>query len=80
MAGEAGPKTLEMRVAELEDKLSKLQPGTQAPALFYPCFFCSYCYYCRCWTECTGCGQPCGGPCQQVQQAAMPSAFGRFGM
>lgn len=82
MADESGQKTLEMRVAELEDKLSKLQAGTQAPALYYQCFcsYCYNCYYCRCWTECTGCGQPCGGPCIQVQQAAVPSAFGRFGM
>ncbi len=83
MAGESGQKSLEMRVAELEDKLSKLQAGTQTPVAGVACIYCVVCYscyYCRCWTECTGCGQPCGGPCiQQIQPGAIPGAFGRFG-
>jgi hypothetical protein len=86
---QTGQKTLEMRVAELEDKLSKLQSGAGAqPAaisagciLCYSCYYCYNCYLCRCATECTGCGTPCGGPCVVVQQATAESSggFGKLG-
>jgi hypothetical protein len=84
---ESGQKTLEMRVAELEDKWAKFQAGqvvggTQAGCVtcFYciNCFLCSYCWACRCATECTGCGS-CGG-CQVATPQVFPQAgFGYFG-
>lgn len=80
---ESGQKTLEMRVADLEDKLTKLQTPTsqQISAGCILCYYCYYCYYCsRCWTECTGCG-PCAGGCQVANPSPQQSAmFGRFGM
>lgn len=73
-------KTLEMRVAELEDKLTKMQASTQVvSAGCLLCYYCYQCYYCsRCWTECTGCGPVTA--CQVAQPTAPPTAmFGRFG-
>jgi hypothetical protein len=73
-------KALEMRVAELEDKLNKLTAAaTNIPQVCvlncFACYSCYSCYICRsCIYECT-----CG-PCACVQQLPATAMSGGFGM
>jgi hypothetical protein len=68
-------KSLEMRVAELEDKLNKMSamPASIPQICVYACYQCYVCYTCirNCIYECT-----CG-PC--IQYSANMGAGGGFG-